>query len=357
LLGEFNYLGSMKHNADRADEGAWEPQDPSFSQIRSTLTEYCVLPNGSPEVKAAMEKRMIKTLMLYGPSGSGKTHAVEAVAHELGALLIHLTPDKLRGTFPGKQGPTKLVHMCFAVARDPTMQPAIIYIDECEKFFTGGKKNKDKEGPSRFKKDFLTYKNQALGPEHRVIVIGTTKKPEDGDTKDMRGFFDRFLYLPYPDYASRCLIWRHYLHEKVREAVLKTEAMNAAAAISKGEAPAPSLSPDALSAKVQQICKTVDISMLAYISEGYSAGAIARTVRTVITPRRITLMGKRPLTNMDLDDNLSQQEVTFQDDKRAFLDFTRLIAGLDDRRKKIEAMVAGEADEGKDAKGKGAKKK
>ena len=51
---------------------------------------------------------------------------------------------------------------------------------------------------------------------------------------------------------------------------------------------------------------------------------------------------------------MSLQEVTFQDDKRAFLDFTRLIAGLDDRRKKIEAMVAGE-EEGaggkKDAKG------
>jgi hypothetical protein len=53
------------------------------------------------------------------------------------------------------------------------MQPVVIYIDECEQFFAGGKKNKDKDGPSRFKKDLLLYKNLALGPEHRVIIIGT----------------------------------------------------------------------------------------------------------------------------------------------------------------------------------------
>jgi IQ and AAA domain-containing protein len=42
---------------------------------------------------------------------------VEAVAHELGALLLNLSPDNLKGTFPGKNGPTKLIHMAFTVAR------------------------------------------------------------------------------------------------------------------------------------------------------------------------------------------------------------------------------------------------
>merc|ERR1712196_455082 len=93
LIGEFNYLGSMHHNADRKDEGAWEPPDPSIAQLRQALTEYCVLPNGSKEIKEA-NKTLIKSVCLYGPSGSGKTHAVEAVAHELGGLLIHLTDDK-----------------------------------------------------------------------------------------------------------------------------------------------------------------------------------------------------------------------------------------------------------------------
>ena len=90
-------------------------------------------------------------------------------------------------------------------------------VDECDQFFTGGKKGKDKDGPSRFKKDLLLYKNLALGPEHRVIVIGTTKEPELGDLKEMKIFFDKFLYFPYPDYSSRRLVLRYYLENQICE--------------------------------------------------------------------------------------------------------------------------------------------
>ena len=58
LVGDFNYLGSVHHNADRKDEGKWEPQDPSVSQLRQSITEYCVLPNGSPEIRAAVTQQI-----------------------------------------------------------------------------------------------------------------------------------------------------------------------------------------------------------------------------------------------------------------------------------------------------------
>ena len=74
-------------------EGAWEPQDPALSYLRQAITEYCVLPIGSDDIRAAMDpEKAIKSIMFYGPSGTGKTLAVEAVSHELGALMIHLTP-------------------------------------------------------------------------------------------------------------------------------------------------------------------------------------------------------------------------------------------------------------------------
>eukprot|EP01038_Epipyxis_sp_PR26KG_P004068 gene4068-5812_t len=351
LIGDFNYLGSVHHNADRKDEGAWEPQDPSMAQIRQSLTEYCILPNGSPEIKETA-KVLTKSVMLYGPSGSGKTHAVEAVANELGALLIHLNPAKLRGQFPGKQGPTKLVHLVMTVARDPAMQPVVIYIDECEQFFTGGKKNKDKEGPSRFKKDLLLYKNQALGPEHRVIIIGTSKNPENGDLKDMKSFFDKFLYMPYPDYSSRVQIWRHHIALKVREHLKKAADPldtkgsgnnNSAAAIKQFE--------DELNAKVKFAMEKVDVSSLAQVSEGYSAGAIARTSRIVLTSRRVAMLRLRPISNIDFIDNLSYQIVSYTDDKIAFMEFTKVITGLIDRRKKIEAIISGDTGGGGGKKG------
>lgn len=256
--------------------------------------------------------------MLYGPAGAGKTHAVEAVANELGALLIHLTPAKLKGQFTGKSGPTKLVHMVMTVARDPAMQPVVIYIDECEQFFTGGKKNKDKDGPSRFKKDLLLYKNQALSPEHRVVVIGTTKNPENGDVKDMKSFFDKFLYFPFPDYSSRVLLWKHFLTQQIREGLRFYEGLissfyihvlgvnnrlcliggqgtgkKGASATSISNATNPTLPNAAFEEEIAQTIRfaleRLSLSSLAHISEGYSAGAIARTVRIIVTPRRVGL--------------------------------------------------------------------
>lgn len=356
LIGDFNYLGSVHHNADRKDEGSWEPQDPSIAQIRQSLTEYCVLPNGSSAVKASMNQ-LIKSVMLYGPSGAGKTHAVEAVAHELGGLLIHLNPAKLRGQFGGKSGPTKLVHMVMTVARDPAFQPVVVYIDECEQFFTGGKKSKDKDGPSRFKKDLLLYKNQALDNEHRVIIIGTTKNPENGDVKDMKSFFDKFLYMPYPDYASRVLIWKHYLAEKIKEGMKQLQPEDAAAEAAMSHAQRIAKEED-IAGKVRTAMERVDVSSLAHVSEGYSAGAIARTVRVIVTPRRVAMVRLRPLSNHDFIDNLSFQDASYQDDRSTFMDFTKTISGLLDRRKKVEAIVAGENPDKKgDKKGGGKKKK
>lgn len=230
---------------------------------------------------------------------------------------------------------------------------------------TGGKKNKDKDGPSRFKKDLLLYKNQALGPEHRVIIIGTTKSPENGDVKDMKTFFDRFLFMPYPDYSSRVLIWKYYLSQKIREG-LKAPTEGAAAAASlvanggAGGVTSAAAQPKAVNShlsraqqeeeialKVRLAMEKIDVSSLANVSEGYSAGAIARTIRIVVTHRRVAMIRLRPLSNLDFIDNLSFQDVNYHDDKATFLDFTRTITGLLDRRKRVEAIVSGESEQKK----------
>ena len=89
--------------------------------------------------------------------------------------------------------------------------------DECEKFFKGGKKGKDSDAPGRFKKDLLLYKNLALNSDHRALIIGTTNRPEDGDIKEFKTFFDKFLYFPYPDYSSRRLLWNSFLGIVIQE--------------------------------------------------------------------------------------------------------------------------------------------
>ncbi len=46
---------------------------------------------------------------------------------------------------------------------------------------------------------------------------------------------------------------------------------------------------------------------------------------------------------LDFIDNLSLQEVSYQDDKTTFMEFTKTITGLLDRRKKVEAIISGES--------------
>jgi len=105
--------------------------------------------------------------------------------------------------------------------------------------------------------------------------------------------------------------------------------------------------------KVRAAMERVNVSSLSHVSEGYSAGAIARTVRIIVTNRRVTMLRLRPLSNLDFIDNLSMQDVNYLDDKTTFTDFTRAITGVTDRRKKVEQIVSGEPVGGK---GKGDKK-
>lgn len=53
--------------------------------------------------------------------------------------------------------------------------------------------------------------------EDRVIIVGCTSKPEAGDAKEFKNFFQKFLYVPAPDYASRLMLWHHFIRERLEQ--------------------------------------------------------------------------------------------------------------------------------------------
>mmetsp|Transcript_33895 Transcript_33895/g.44710 ORF Transcript_33895/g.44710 Transcript_33895/m.44710 type:complete len:899 (-) Transcript_33895:293-2989(-) len=338
LVGDFNYLGSVHHSSDTKGganpSDSWFPQDPSMAQLRQNITEYCILPNGSAEIKKKVNWDVcpnIKSILFYGPSGSGKTLMAEAVANELGALLINISPSRVDNLFPGKSGPTKLIHMIFTVAKVKAFAPVVIYIDDCHKMFaTTSKKKKGKSGDelptSRFKKDISTYKNLGLSTEDRVIIIGNTSSPDAADMKDLKSFFDKFLYFPYPDYASRLMLWKYFVEERLT-----------------GNTDIP----------VNTVLGSMDFSTLSHISDGYSAGAIYRTVKNVMTERRVVRLGDRPLGENEFIAALARQSAMSKEENTKFREFSSKITGLQQRKDE----VAGKEDTGKKKKGKGKKGK
>jgi predicted P-loop ATPase len=76
-----------------------------------------------------------------------------------------------------KNGPTKLIHMVFSIAKNSSNAPVVIFLNECEKFFQSTKNKK-----SVFQKDLLIYKNQGIAKE-RVIIIGSSDCPWNADLK------------------------------------------------------------------------------------------------------------------------------------------------------------------------------
>merc|ERR1711924_439512 len=88
-----------------------------------------------------------------------------------------------------------------------------------------------------------------------------------------------------------------------------------------------------------------DLSTLAHISEGYSAGAICKTVKKTLTKRRVERLDKRPHNETEFLNALaleaSKNQLSYQNDMEAFREFTSNITGLTDERKKIKDAKEG----------------
>ena len=104
------------------------------------------------------------------------------------------------------------------------------------------------------------------------------------------------MYFPYPDYPSRVMLWRHFICEQIEVAINNQIELQR----ESGEKVQSRLANLAMINSVKKTAlETVNLSSLGQISEGYSAGFIARTTRTIVTDRRVQTLHVRPLRNVD----------------------------------------------------------
>ena len=160
----------------------------------------------------------------------------------------------------------------------------------------------------------------------RVIIIGNTSKPQlidDKVQKELRGFWDKFLYVPWPGYSSRHRIWTTLIEQALGGDIL----------------------PDDL-----------DVSALARVSDGYTAGSIAYAIKKTLTERRIQMMPLRELEETEFLNALSRCPRTKDTDERHMRNFTEMCTNLKKRRDALQRNKAADEGGGK-KKGKGKKKK
>ena len=124
-----------------------------------------------------------------------------------------------------------------------------------------GRKGAEAAAPARIKKALLKTRAQWITDETRITIIGCTSEPQEGSKKDFKKFFDKSIYFPFPDYTTRRLMWKTFIE-------------NAGGLIKPH----------------------FQLSTLAHISEGYSAGSIKKTCDQVLTKFRKGRLEQRDLT-------------------------------------------------------------
>ncbi len=251
FYGDYNFVGSI--------EDMTKPiPDASLAQVRSMITEWGVLPLGSKAIheNVARNYGAVKSMLFMGPQGSGKTMMAKAVASETSSLFLDVSPAVIEDKYSDKKGEDKLVATVMRVAKE--MQPAVIYIDECEMVFPVKKKKKKSKkgekkgkGASRIKRQLTKLKKIYLKKNDRVVIIGCTNTPGDMSSAEATKFFDTHIYFPYPDVLNRKLIWEKMIHNL---GGLLTHSF--------------------------------PMSTLAHITEGYTAGSIRLSCEKVLTDQR-----------------------------------------------------------------------
>jgi SpoVK/Ycf46/Vps4 family AAA+-type ATPase len=150
-----------------------------------------------------------KGLLLIGVQGCGKSLSAKAVAAQWRLPLARLD---LAGLFAGEMAPeASLRH---AVAAAEAMAPAVLWVDEIEKGFSGADSGRD----PRLARIFGWFVTWLAERQSEVFVVATANEVSALPPELLRkGRFDEIFFVDLPDLKSRTEILAIHLKRRGRE--------------------------------------------------------------------------------------------------------------------------------------------
>ncbi len=180
-----------------------------LTDMKQELQEAVEWPLKKPEVFKRVGIRPPKGILLFGPPGCGKTMLARAVATESEANFISIKGPELFSKWVGES--EKAIREVFRKGR--TAAPSIIFFDELDSVVPRRGMGFGDSGVSERVISQLLTELDGIESLENVVVIGATNRPDIIDPAVLRpGRFDRLIYVPAPDYATRLQILK--IHAK-----------------------------------------------------------------------------------------------------------------------------------------------
>ena len=160
-----------------------------------------------PEGAARAGLTFPKGILLLGVPGSGKSLCAKAVAMEWGLPLLKMDPSRLYNKYIGES--EKNFRRAMETAE--RLSPVVLWIDEIEKAFAGGK-GEDSGVSQRVLGIFLSWLQDRAGS---VFVAATANDISKLPPELLRkGRFDEIFFVDIPDAETRGEIFRIHLEQR-----------------------------------------------------------------------------------------------------------------------------------------------
>jgi ATP-dependent 26S proteasome regulatory subunit len=187
--------------------GVLEVRDPQngfsdiggYQVIKDFITRYVIKVLRYSERARRYALPLPKGILFFGPPGTGKSLFANALAREINLPFINLVTENIYSKWLGESGQ----NLRNAIRLAEKMSPAVVFIDEIDRFGRRGGGGGDSAGEEtrRVFSQFLEW----LGRHDRqAIIVGTTNVPEHLDEAFTRtGRFDYKIPFLYPGPSAR----------------------------------------------------------------------------------------------------------------------------------------------------------
>jgi SpoVK/Ycf46/Vps4 family AAA+-type ATPase len=229
--------------------------------------------------------------LISGNRGTGKALLALAAINALGTAFLNFSPAVLIG----KELPSPRVLVLMVMKAAQILAPNVILVDDIQKMFGRGTRLSD--ASKKFKAQ-LRRQVRRVRPKDRILLIRTASAALP---KSCTSLFSRVIDILKPDFATMVAIWNFWLKKK------------------------------------NLMLPTISVNTLAFGSDRYTGGSIARCCSKRATVKMSRTKPNNPITNAEVinflgdapeDESTPRIEFSHIDDQNIQLSSRVVISGL-----------------------------